>query len=87
VVRRKRQRVAQGGDTLLVDPVVVQRGAEIGPGFGVVGLDLDGAVVADDRLVELPQCVQGIAEIAVRLGEFWIGGEPCGGRGRLPYSL
>jgi len=75
VVRRKRQGVAERGDALLVGSVVVERGAEIGPGLGIVGLDRDGAAIADGRLVELPQRMQGVAQIAVRLGEFRIGGD------------
>ncbi len=54
---------------------VMQRGAEIGPGIGVVRVQLDRAAIGRDRLVEALKRMQRIAEIAVRLGETRIGGD------------
>ena len=51
---------------------VVPRLAQASAKFG---LQLDGAAIGGDRLVEAPQGMQRVAEIAVRLGEIRIGGD------------
>jgi hypothetical protein len=74
VVRRQRDRVAQGRSAVLEIAAVHQRCTKIGQRVGIEGLDFQRAVIGGDGVVIAPQRVQRVAEIAVSLGEVGLDG-------------
>jgi hypothetical protein len=75
MVRRKSDGAAQDRHRLRVNAVVVQRGAEIGPGIAIGRIERGGTAIGVDRRVETLEAMQRVAEIAMRLSEIGIGGD------------